>query len=94
MMARTLIADLVDELERGRFFGSLELKFEAGQVVLVRKTVTSSPPMRSAGAPQERMMAATLNDKQTAVKLMDEALAKATALKEIDHRVVAYRLHR
>lgn len=43
MMARTLIADLVDELERGRFFGSLELKFEAGQVVLVRKTETIKP---------------------------------------------------
>jgi hypothetical protein len=43
MMARTLIADLVDELERGRFFGSLELKFEAGQVVLLRKTETIKP---------------------------------------------------
>jgi hypothetical protein len=40
------------------------------------------------------MMAATPNDLQTAVKLMDEALAKATAVKEIDPRVVAYRLHR
>ena len=43
MMARTLIADLVEELERGRFFGSLELKFEAGQVVLLRKTETIKP---------------------------------------------------
>ena len=42
-MARTLIADLVDELERDRFFGSLELKFEAGQVVLLRKTETIKP---------------------------------------------------
>jgi hypothetical protein len=37
------VAVLVDELERGRFFGSLELKFEAGQVVLLRKTETIKP---------------------------------------------------
>jgi len=39
-VTRSLLSDLVDELERGRFFGSLELKFEAGQVVLLRKTET------------------------------------------------------
>jgi hypothetical protein len=34
------IADLLRELERNRFYGSLEVKFEAGQVVLLRKTET------------------------------------------------------
>ena len=42
-MTRTQIADLVDELEGGRFFGSLELKFEAGRVVLIRKSETIKP---------------------------------------------------
>jgi hypothetical protein len=31
---------LVRELAEARFFGSLEIKFEAGKVVLVRKTET------------------------------------------------------
>jgi hypothetical protein len=41
---------LVEDLARTRFFGSLELKFEAGQVVLLRKTETIKPetaPCRS-----------------------------------------------
>jgi hypothetical protein len=33
----------VEELARNKFFGSLELKFEAGQVVLLRKTETIKP---------------------------------------------------
>jgi hypothetical protein len=31
------------ELERLRFFGTLEIKFEAGRVVLLRKTETIKP---------------------------------------------------
>jgi hypothetical protein len=42
-MTETQVAGLVDELVRSRFFGSLELKFEAGQVVLLRKTETIKP---------------------------------------------------
>ena len=38
-----MVADLLGELARARFFGSLELKFEAGQVVLLRKTETIKP---------------------------------------------------
>ena len=34
------------ELERSRFFGSLEIKFEAGRVVLLRKTETIKPDHR------------------------------------------------
>jgi hypothetical protein len=37
------VTEIVSELERLRFFGSLEIKFEAGQVVLVRKTETIKP---------------------------------------------------
>lgn len=36
---QTLIADL----QRERFFGSLEIKFEAGKVVLLRKTEVLKP---------------------------------------------------
>lgn len=42
-MTRTEIKDLIDELERGRFYGSLELKFEGGRVVLLRKVETIKP---------------------------------------------------
>jgi len=31
------------ELERLRFFGTLEIKFEAGRVILLRKTETIKP---------------------------------------------------
>ncbi len=34
---------LLHELERQRFYGSLEVKFEAGKVVLLRKTETIKP---------------------------------------------------
>jgi hypothetical protein len=33
------------ELERVRFFGTLEIKFEAGRVVLLRKTETIKPTL-------------------------------------------------
>lgn len=39
------IPDLTHELERTRFYGSLELKYEDGRLVLIRKTETYKPPM-------------------------------------------------
>ena len=37
------LTDILRDLERSRFFGTLELKFESGRVVLVRKTETLKP---------------------------------------------------
>jgi hypothetical protein len=37
------VGKLLADLERQRFFGSLELKLEAGRVVLIRKTETIKP---------------------------------------------------
>ena len=34
---------LLADLERQRFYGSVKIKFEAGRVVLVRKTETIKP---------------------------------------------------
>ena len=34
---------LLADLERERFYGSVEVKFEAGKVVLLRKTETIKP---------------------------------------------------
>jgi hypothetical protein len=36
-------SEIFDRLQRDKFYGSLELKFEAGRVVLVRKTETLKP---------------------------------------------------
>jgi len=41
--SRVTVASLLSELERARFYGSLEVKFEAGRVVLIRKTETLKP---------------------------------------------------
>lgn len=38
---------LLAELERQRFYGSLEVKLEAGKVVLLRKTETIKPAPES-----------------------------------------------
>lgn len=38
-----LVNDLLRELERNHFYGSLEVKLEAGKVVLLRKTETIKP---------------------------------------------------
>lgn len=38
-----MIQKTLQELERGKFYGTLELKFEAGRIVLVRKTETFKP---------------------------------------------------
>ena len=37
------LTEILKELEIAGFYGSLELKFEAGRVVLVRKTETLKP---------------------------------------------------
>lgn len=37
------LAQLLRELEQARFYGSLELKYEAGRIVLIRKSETLKP---------------------------------------------------
>lgn len=37
------VNDLLRSLERSRFYGTVELKFESGRVVLIRKTETLKP---------------------------------------------------
>jgi len=37
------LSQLLSELESARFYGSLELKLEAGRVVLIRKSETFKP---------------------------------------------------
>ncbi len=41
------VVQLLTELERQRFYGSLEIKFEAGKVVLLRKTETIKPTVEN-----------------------------------------------
>lgn len=36
-------ADIIGNLERSHFYGSLELKYEDGRLVLIRKTETLKP---------------------------------------------------
>jgi hypothetical protein len=43
------LTELLRELEAARFFGSLELKFESGHVVLLKKTETLKPMQQSCG---------------------------------------------
>jgi hypothetical protein len=38
---------LLNDLERAGFWGSLEIKFEGGHVVLIKKTETLKPNQRS-----------------------------------------------
>jgi len=42
------LAELLKELERDRFYGSIEVKFEAGAVTLIRRTETINPRARAA----------------------------------------------
>lgn len=37
------VSEFLRKLEHSRFFGSVELKFESGRIVLVRKTETLKP---------------------------------------------------
>lgn len=41
---RDSVGEILAELIRQRFFGALELKLEAGRIVLIRKTETLKPP--------------------------------------------------
>ncbi len=41
------VQQLLTELARQRFYGSLEIKFEAGKVVLLRKTETIKPTVEN-----------------------------------------------
>ena len=43
------ISDLARELEESRFYGSLELKYEDGRLVLIRKTETFKPMEKPTG---------------------------------------------
>lgn len=43
------LGDLLAELERERFYGTLEVKLEAGKVVLIRKCETFKPTSNSYG---------------------------------------------
>ena len=38
-----MIEQLLNELGRNRFYGSLEIKYEAGNIVLIRKTESIKP---------------------------------------------------
>lgn len=37
------VGEILTELERKRFYGTVEIKFEAGHAVLLRKTETIKP---------------------------------------------------
>ena len=43
------IPEVLRELERSEFYGSLELKYERGMLVLVRKTETYRPDLETRG---------------------------------------------
>lgn len=43
------ISDLTRELEKSRFYGSLELKYEDGRLVLIRKSETFRPMEKPTG---------------------------------------------
>lgn len=43
------LAEMLRELESARFYGSLEVKFEAGRIILLRKTETLKPMQPSCG---------------------------------------------
>ena len=42
-MSERNIEQILQELEQRRFYGSLEIKFEAGRMVLIKKTETIKP---------------------------------------------------
>ncbi len=37
------LIEMLKKLDQGRFYGSLEIKFEAGKVVLIRKSESFKP---------------------------------------------------
>jgi hypothetical protein len=48
------IPELVSGLEQSRFYGSLELKYEDGRLVLIRKTETFRPMEKPTGNEHNR----------------------------------------
>jgi len=42
-------AEIIGNLERSHFYGSLELKYEDGRLVLIRKTETLKPMEKPTG---------------------------------------------
>ena len=48
------ISELARELERSRFYGSLELKYEDGRLVLIRKSETFRPMENPTGNDKPR----------------------------------------
>jgi hypothetical protein len=48
------IPELVSGLEQSRFYGSLELKYEDGRLVLIRKTETLRPMENPTGNDKPR----------------------------------------
>ena len=43
------IPELINDLEQSRFYGSLELKYEDGRLVLIRKSETLKPMEKPIG---------------------------------------------
>ena len=43
------VSELTRELEKSRFYGSLELKYEDGRLVLIRKSETFRPMEKPTG---------------------------------------------
>jgi hypothetical protein len=37
------LIEMLKKMEQGRFYGSLEIKFEAGKIVLIRKSESFKP---------------------------------------------------
>ena len=48
------ISELARELEKSRFYGSLELKYEDGRLVLIRKSETFRPMENPTGNDKPR----------------------------------------
>jgi hypothetical protein len=48
------IPELLCDLEQSRFYGSLELKYEGGRLVLIRKTETFKPMEKPIGYDRPR----------------------------------------
>ena len=55
------VNEILRSLEQSRFYGTVELKFESGRVVLIRKTETLNPSAQDCrdnrGDPDERKSA-------------------------------------
>lgn len=52
--ATPTVSDIVADLQRQRFYGSLEIVFQAGQVVLFKKVETIKPNERNNRGPNAK----------------------------------------